>query len=76
MDFATCSLSQEATLKDVDHIRQQIHRIKGGEEVRRLDEFYLHQPGSIELPQDIPMVVVGTKMDLVGPYRELHVTPS
>ncbi|KAI0648838.1 ras-domain-containing protein [Trametes meyenii] len=41
------SLTQEATLKDVDHIREQIHRIKGGE-------------------QDIPMVVVGTKMDLTG----------
>ncbi|KAI0636153.1 ras-domain-containing protein [Trametes polyzona] len=41
------SLTQEATLKDVDHIRQQIYRIKGGE-------------------QDIPIVVVGTKMDLTG----------
>ncbi|KAH9848434.1 ras-domain-containing protein [Lenzites betulinus] len=41
------SLTQETTLKDVDHIRQQIYRIKGGD-------------------QDIPMVVVGTKMDLNG----------
>ncbi|EIW57833.1 ras-domain-containing protein [Trametes versicolor FP-101664 SS1] len=41
------SLTQEASLKDVDHIRQQIYRIKGGE-------------------QDIPIVVVGTKMDLTG----------
>ena len=40
------SLTQEASLKDVDSICQQIHRIKGGNE-------------------DIPMVVVGTKMDLV-----------
>ena len=40
------SLTQEASLRDVDHIRQQIYRIKGGEE-------------------DIPIVVVGTKMDLV-----------
>lgn len=42
------SLTQEASLRDVDHIRQQIYRIKGGEE-------------------DIPIVVVGTKMDLVRP---------
>ncbi|KAI0759567.1 ras-domain-containing protein [Trametes elegans] len=41
------SLTQEASLRDVDHIRQQIYRIKGGE-------------------QDIPIVVVGTKMDLTG----------
>ncbi|KAI0709803.1 ras-domain-containing protein [Earliella scabrosa] len=41
------SLTQEATLRDVDHIRQQIIQIKGGDE-------------------DIPMVVVGTKMDLTG----------
>ncbi|KAI0364760.1 ras-domain-containing protein [Pilatotrama ljubarskyi] len=41
------SLTQEATLKDVDHIRQQIYRIKGGE-------------------RDIPIVVVGTKMDLTS----------
>lgn len=27
------SLTQEASLKDVDHIRQQIYRIKGGEQV-------------------------------------------
>ncbi|RPD54304.1 ras-domain-containing protein [Lentinus tigrinus ALCF2SS1-7] len=41
------SLTQEASLRDVDHIRQQIYRIKGGEE-------------------DVPIVVVGTKMDLTG----------
>ncbi|KAI1786766.1 ras-domain-containing protein [Ganoderma leucocontextum] len=41
------SLTQEATLKDVDHIRQQIYRIKDNDE-------------------DIPIVVVGTKMDLRG----------
>ncbi|TBU25186.1 ras-domain-containing protein [Dichomitus squalens] len=41
------SLTQEATLKEVDHIRQQIHRIKGGDE-------------------NVPMVVVGTKLDLMG----------
>lgn len=40
------SLIQQASLKDVDHILQQIYRIRGGEE-------------------DIPIVVVGTKMDLV-----------
>ena len=34
MRFPTsCSLTQEATLKDVDHIRQEIHRIKDGDEV-------------------------------------------
>lgn len=31
------SLTQEASLKELDNIRQQIHRIKGGEEVS-----YLH----------------------------------
>ncbi|KAI0706744.1 ras-domain-containing protein [Cerioporus squamosus] len=41
------SLTQQASLRDLDHIRQQIYRIRGGEE-------------------DIPMVVVGTKMDLTG----------
>ncbi|KAI0788090.1 ras-domain-containing protein [Fomes fomentarius] len=41
------SLTQEASLKEVDRIRQQITQIKGGDE-------------------DIPMVVVGTKMDLTG----------
>ncbi|TFK86705.1 ras-domain-containing protein [Polyporus arcularius HHB13444] len=41
------SLIQQASLKDVDHILQQIYRIRGGEE-------------------DIPIVVVGTKMDLTG----------
>ncbi|KAI0654677.1 RAP1B [Cubamyces menziesii] len=40
------SLTQEATLRELDHIRQQIYRIKGGE--------------------DVPIVVVGTKMDLTG----------
>ena len=44
---ARVSLTQEASLKDVDVIRQQIRRIKGGND------------------EDIPMVVVGTKMDLV-----------
>ncbi|KAH9902508.1 ras-domain-containing protein [Cubamyces lactineus] len=41
------SLTQEATLRELDHIRQHIYRIKGGE-------------------QDVPIVVVGTKMDLTG----------
>ncbi|KAI8969859.1 ras-domain-containing protein [Trametes punicea] len=41
------SLTQEATLKELDSIRQHIYRIKGGE-------------------LDIPIVVVGTKMDLIG----------
>jgi len=42
------SLTQEASLKEVDHLRKQIYRIKGGES------------GSI------PIVVVGTKLDLVN----------
>ncbi|KAG7451008.1 uncharacterized protein BT62DRAFT_882689 [Guyanagaster necrorhizus] len=41
------SLTQEASLKEVDHLRQQIYRIKGGD-------------------TDIPIVVVGTKLDLVN----------
>ncbi|TFK40090.1 rap 1A [Crucibulum laeve] len=41
------SLTQEATLKEVDNLRKQIYRIKGGD-------------------NSIPMVVVGTKLDLVN----------
>ncbi|KAK0223057.1 P-loop containing nucleoside triphosphate hydrolase protein [Armillaria fumosa] len=41
------SLTQEASLKEVDHLRQQIYGIKGGD-------------------TDIPIVVVGTKLDLVN----------
>ncbi|KAK0469951.1 small GTPase superfamily [Desarmillaria tabescens] len=41
------SLTQEASLKEVDHLRQQIYRIKGGD-------------------TNIPIVVVGTKLDLVN----------
>ncbi|KAI9056809.1 ras-domain-containing protein [Trametes sanguinea] len=41
------SLTQEASLRELDHIRQHIYRIKGGE-------------------QDIPIIVVGTKMDLTA----------
>jgi len=47
------SLTQEASLKEVDHLRKQIYRIKGGE------------------PGTIPIVVVGTKLDLVN-EREVH----
>ncbi|KAJ3788085.1 small GTPase superfamily [Lentinula aff. detonsa] len=46
------SLTQEASLKEVDHLRKQIYRIKG-------------ESGSI------PIVVVGTKLDLVN-EREVH----
>ncbi|EFI27889.1 rap 1A [Coprinopsis cinerea okayama7 len=41
------SLTQEATLKEVDNLRKQIYRIKGGDTT-------------------IPIVVVGTKLDLVN----------
>ncbi|KAF8920151.1 rap 1A [Mucidula mucida] len=41
------SLTQEASLKEVDNLRKQIYQIKGGE-------------------ADIPIVVVGTKLDLVS----------
>lgn len=41
------SLTQEASLKEVDHLRKQIYGIKGGD-------------------TDIPIVVVGTKLDLVN----------
>ncbi|KIJ66792.1 hypothetical protein HYDPIDRAFT_149748 [Hydnomerulius pinastri MD-312] len=41
------SLSQEASLREVDNLRQQIHRIKAGD-------------------TSIPIVVVGTKLDLVN----------
>jgi len=40
------SLTHEASLREVDDIRQQIYRIKGG--------------------TDVPIVVVGTKMDLAS----------
>ncbi|KAJ4495101.1 small GTPase superfamily [Lentinula edodes] len=46
------SLTQEASLKEVDHLRKQIIRIKG-------------EAGAI------PIVVVGTKLDLVN-EREVH----
>ncbi|KAJ3754634.1 small GTPase superfamily [Lentinula raphanica] len=46
------SLTQEASLKEVDHLRKQIYRIKG-------------ESGPI------PIVVVGTKLDLVN-EREVH----
>ncbi|KAL0061030.1 Ras-related protein rsr1 [Marasmius tenuissimus] len=42
------SLTQEASLKEVDNMRKQIYRIKGGN------------------TQSIPIVVVGTKLDLVN----------
>ncbi|TRM64910.1 small GTPase superfamily [Schizophyllum amplum] len=41
------SLTQEASLREVDSLRQQIYRIKGGN-------------------SDIPIVVVGTKLDLAS----------
>ncbi|KAF9243571.1 small GTPase superfamily [Melanogaster broomeanus] len=41
------SLTQEASLREVDNLRQQIYRIKGGD-------------------TSIPIVVVGTKLDLVN----------
>ncbi|GLB40654.1 putative ras subfamily of RAS small GTPases [Lyophyllum shimeji] len=41
------SLTQEASLKEVDNLRKQIYRIKGGD-------------------TGIPIVVVGTKLDLVN----------
>ncbi|KAH7917582.1 ras-domain-containing protein [Leucogyrophana mollusca] len=41
------SLTQEASLREVDNLRQQIYRIKGGDEA-------------------VPIVVVGTKLDLVS----------
>jgi len=47
------SLTQEASLKEVDHLRKQIYRIKG------------------ESGGTIPIVVVGTKLDLVN-EREVH----
>jgi len=46
------SLTQEASLREVDNLRKQIYRIKGGD-------------------SSIPIVVVGTKMDLVN-EREVH----
>ncbi|KIK63212.1 hypothetical protein GYMLUDRAFT_242257 [Collybiopsis luxurians FD-317 M1] len=47
------SLTQEASLKEVDHLRKQIYRIKG------------------DTGGSIPIVVVGTKLDLVT-EREVH----
>ncbi|EEB95200.1 hypothetical protein MPER_05868 [Moniliophthora perniciosa FA553] len=41
------SLTQEASLKEVDNLRKQIYQIKGGD-------------------RDIPIVVVGTKLDLAN----------
>lgn len=40
------SLTQEASLRELDNLRQQIHRVKG-------------------MDSDVPIVVVGTKLDLV-----------
>lgn len=48
------SLTQEASLKEVDNLRKQIYRIKGGDST-------------------IPIVVVGTKLDLVN-EREVNKT--
>ncbi|KAH7912303.1 small GTPase superfamily [Hygrophoropsis aurantiaca] len=41
------SLTQEASLREIDNLRQQIYRIKGGDTA-------------------VPIVVVGTKLDLVS----------
>jgi len=41
------SLTQEASLREVDNLRQQIYRVKGGDNT-------------------VPIVVVGTKLDLVA----------
>jgi len=46
------SLTQEASLREVDNLRQQIYRIKGTD-------------------TGIPIVIVGTKLDLVA-EREVH----
>ncbi|KAF8802417.1 hypothetical protein BYT27DRAFT_7196602 [Phlegmacium glaucopus] len=46
------SLTQEASLQEVDNLRKQIIRVKGGD-------------------ANIPIVVVGTKLDLVN-EREVH----
>jgi len=41
------SLTQESSLREIEHLRQQIFRVKGGE-------------------RNIPMVVIGTKLDLAA----------
>ncbi|KAK1217881.1 Ras- protein rsr1 [Marasmius sp. AFHP31] len=48
IDHMMSSLTQEASLKEVDDMRKEIYRVKGGEK------------------QSIPIVVVGTKLDLVN----------
>lgn len=59
------SLTQEASLKEVDHLRQQIYGIKGGDTVRSPSS-RLERPFAHRCQQDIPIVVVGTKLDLVN----------
>ena len=65
------SLTEKATLKDLDNIREQIYQIKDGDKVCFWSCHLTSSPLGcnvlIYLPcvKDIPMVIVGTKMDLV-----------
>ena len=49
----------------MDNLRQQIYRINGGNTVRLFDLYpaATGEPGSV---QTVPIVVVGTKLDLVN----------
>ncbi|KZS99924.1 uncharacterized protein LAESUDRAFT_58316 [Laetiporus sulphureus 93-53] len=61
------SLIEESSLKDVDNIRQQIYQLKGTDKVRLIafpsQLGHEHDESDIA-EQDIPIVVVGTKLDL------------
>ena len=66
-DFYVYSLTQESSLREVDNLRQQIYRIKGGNTV---DPWFLFHSQDIgwQRPcvQRVPIVVVGTKSDLTA----------
>ncbi|KAG9315122.1 P-loop containing nucleoside triphosphate hydrolase protein [Chiua virens] len=59
------SLTQEASLREVDNLRQQIYRVKGGEAVISAYTFALQGMLNRVIMQAVPIVVVGTKLDLV-----------
>ena len=63
----------ESSLREIDNIRQQIYHLKGGDKVKLksvstllIVEDLSSQTMSL---QNVPMVVVGTKMDLVSIFE-------
>ena len=59
------SLTHEASLHDLDNIRQQILHIKSNEPVRKFLKLIVVTLLTLKT-KDIPIVIVGTKMDLVS----------